>query len=78
MGGSVTGCIALLPSPTHAHAALLDARWKGDLRAVKEILDEGWQDINAQDGVSHMILYVCVYLYKPLHLPVHGGSLLDC
>ncbi len=71
----MTGCIAL--PPTHAHAALHGASIDGDQRRVKEILDNGQQDINAKAGVSHMILCLCVYLYKPLHLPVHGGSLLD-
>ncbi len=69
--------LVALPSPsptqpaTHAHTALHMASCDGDLHTITEILDKGRQDINAQTSVSHMILCVYVYMYKPLHLPVH-------
>ncbi len=54
--GSVTGCILPLPP----HVALIEASSKGNLPIVNQILQEGRQDVNACDRVSHMIL--CVHV----------------
>ncbi len=54
--GGVTGCILPLPP----HVALIEASSKGNLPIVNQILQEGRQDVNACDRVSHMIS--CVHV----------------